>query len=192
MQPGNIILLNGVSSSGKSTLARALVEQLPGYFYLSIDDFDLLIDRMEDRKKQRLIPVETEYFFHKTIALFAERGINLVVDHILHDDFTQHDIFEALAEFPIFFVGVQCPLEELERREQLRGDRRIGQARQQLKFVHRIEVYDVVVDTTCDVQTCVGQVLAVLQTGDFPKGWRLTQAKLLEQRVECTETDFTK
>jgi chloramphenicol 3-O-phosphotransferase len=35
---GRIILLNGVSSSGKTTLSKALIKTLPSYFHLSIDN----------------------------------------------------------------------------------------------------------------------------------------------------------
>lgn len=59
MTRGTIIALNGVSSSGKTTLARELVKQLPEYFHFSLDDFDLVIQKMEDREKGRLIPVAT-------------------------------------------------------------------------------------------------------------------------------------
>lgn len=42
-----------------------------------------------------------------------------------------------LANYPVYFVGVHCSVEELERREKLKGDRRIGQAKKQLDFVHQ-------------------------------------------------------
>ncbi|MGA9226013.1 MAG: hypothetical protein WB217_06725 [Mesobacillus sp.] len=38
MNKGKIILLNGVSSSGKSSLSKELVKLMPDYFHLSIDD----------------------------------------------------------------------------------------------------------------------------------------------------------
>src|SRR5260221_14248787 len=40
--PGRVILLNGTPSAGKSTIARALWEELePPHWYRSIDDFRL-------------------------------------------------------------------------------------------------------------------------------------------------------
>lgn len=147
MTKGKIILLNGVSSSGKSTLAQEIIRLMPDYFHMSIDDFDLFIEKMENREQAHLIPVETEYFFHRTIAIFSDRGVNVVVDHILHDSFTREDCLKVLQGYPTVFVGVHCPLEELERRELIRGDRHIGLARKQLEFVHRGEVYDIEVNT---------------------------------------------
>jgi chloramphenicol 3-O phosphotransferase len=161
MSKGRIILLNGVSSSGKSTLSKKLVEKLPDYFHISIDDFDCVIEKMEKRDQNRLIPVPTEYFFHRTIAMFSDKGVNLVVDQVMHDRFTLEDCLETLSEYPVFFVGVHCPLEELERREAVRGDRVIGQAKNQLTFVHQQnERYDINVDTFQDgMEACVDQII---------------------------------
>ena len=63
MKKGKLILLNGVSSSGKTTIAKELLKHLPDYFYCGLDNFDLLIEQMEEREIRHLIPVETEYFF---------------------------------------------------------------------------------------------------------------------------------
>lgn len=56
MKRGNTIFLNGVSSSGKKTLAKQLLKRLPDYYYC-IDDFYLIIERMKDRYNHRLILV---------------------------------------------------------------------------------------------------------------------------------------
>ena len=163
MNKSQIIFLNGVSSSGKSTLSDELIKALPDYFHMSLDDFDIFIDRMEDRTNNHLIPVETEYFFHRTIAMFSDKGIHLVVDHILHDDFTKEDFFKVLANYPVLFVGVHCPIEELERREHARGDRTIGQARKQLEYVHKDVIYDVEVNTFREsIEECAHKVIDAL------------------------------
>jgi chloramphenicol 3-O phosphotransferase len=164
MERGRIILLNGVSSSGKSTLAKALVKRMPGYFHLSLDDFDLVIERMEDREHERLIPVETEYFFHRTIAMFSDRGVNLIVDHVLHDRFTKHDCLAVLRGYPVLLVGVHCPPDELDRRERQRGDRPVGQGRQQLAYTHADLTYAVEVDTLLDSpERCAERIIEALR-----------------------------
>jgi chloramphenicol 3-O phosphotransferase len=70
VEKGTIIVLNGVSSSGKSSLAKELTKFLPNFFAFSIDDFDIVIEKMEDRVVERLIPIETEYFFIKMLLCF--------------------------------------------------------------------------------------------------------------------------
>ena len=166
MTKGLIIVLNGVSSSGKSSLAKELVKELTDFYHLSIDDFDSVIDKMEDRAGERLIPVPTEYFFHRTIQMFSDKGINLVVDQILHDSETIFDFEEALRGYPVVFVGVHCSLRELEKREQSRGDRRSGLAKSQLEFVHQQkENYTLEVDTSVDtLSACVEQILNVIKS----------------------------
>ncbi|MBT2690593.1 AAA family ATPase [Bacillus sp. ISL-47] len=116
MQKGKILLLNGVSSAGKTSLSKELVRRMPDFFHFSVDDFDIMIERMEERDNQRLIPVPTEQFFHRSIAMFSDEGINLVVDHVLHDRETLRDCLEILREYPVFFTGVHCPLDELDQK----------------------------------------------------------------------------
>ena len=175
MSKGKIIFLNGVSSSGKTTLANKLIEELPDYFHLSGDDFDIIIEKMEDRKNKRLIPVETEYFFHRTVAMFSDKGVNLVVDHILHDNFTREDCFKVLSDYPVVLVGVHCPVEELERREKERGDRTIGQAKKQLEFVHKDEIYDIEVNTyNQEIKDCVQAITNKLDNINSLNGWGST------------------
>lgn len=176
MNKGKIILLNGVSSSGKSSLSNELVKLLPEYFHFSIDDFDTIIERMEDRENERLIPVPTELFFHRNLAMFSEKGVNLIVDHILHDEDTFKDCIAILEHYPVLFVGVHCSADELERRERSRGDRMIGQAIRQLDFVHQQnEVYDVEVDTfQMSLQSAAKMIAVKLDELDVPAGWKAT------------------
>ncbi|MGD7043122.1 chloramphenicol phosphotransferase CPT family protein [Jeotgalibacillus proteolyticus] len=165
MEKGMIIVLNGVSSSGKSTLAKEITKLLPDFFAFSVDDYDLVIEKMEDRDNERLIPVETEYFYYRNVAMFSDRGINLILDQILHDPLTLKNFYSALNNYPIFFVGVHCPVDELKRREQYREDRRIGQAISQLNFVHQQEFYDVEINTsTNSMIECAKEIVDRLES----------------------------
>ncbi|WP_226087738.1 chloramphenicol phosphotransferase CPT family protein [Mesobacillus sp. S13] len=165
MQKGMIIVLNGVSSSGKSTLAKEITKLLPDFFAFSVDDYDLVIEKMEDRENERLIPIETEYFYYRNAAMFSDRGVNLILDQILHDPTTLQNFYETLKSYPILLVGVHCPLEELKRREELRGDRRIGQAIFQLSFVHKQETYDIEVNTYANsMMECAKEIVDCLES----------------------------
>jgi chloramphenicol 3-O phosphotransferase len=164
MNKGQIILLNGISSSGKTTLAKELFKKLPDYFYIGLDNFDNFIESMEDRKNKKLIPVETEYFFHRDIAMFSDEKVNLIVDHVLSDEFTKNDFFEVFSDYPVIYVGVYCPLEELVRREEERGDRPKGLAQEQYQFVHKGIDYDVEVNTFYESsEQCVDKILNFLK-----------------------------
>ncbi|WP_409291715.1 chloramphenicol phosphotransferase CPT family protein [Peribacillus sp. SCS-37] len=147
MNRGSIILLNGTSSSGKSALARELITLLPDFFHFSIDGFDTFIERMEDRPGNRLIPVDTEVFYHRTAAMFSDQGVNIILDEVLHNNAVKADFRSTLDSFPIFYAGLHCPLKELARREEERGDRRTGLAAEQFPHIHKDLRYDIEVDT---------------------------------------------
>lgn len=173
---GTIILLNGVSSSGKSTLAKEIVRLRPEFFHMSVDDYADWVNSMEDQPC-RLIPVATEYFFHRTIAMFSNSGVNVVVDHILDSMTTAEDCCRVLRDYPVLIVGVHCGVEELDRREAARGDRQPGLARRQLAFVHQREIYEFEVDTHReDAVTCASRI-SELACGTLPNAWTQTCAR---------------
>ncbi|GGR32117.1 hypothetical protein GCM10008957_48420 [Deinococcus ruber] len=53
-----------------------------------------------------------------------------------------------LATSDVFYVGVHCPLPELERREWQRGDRGLGDARRDFETVHTFSGYDFEIDSS--------------------------------------------
>ena len=60
----------------------------------------------------------------------------------------------------VLFVGVHCPLADLERREKERKERKRGLARMQFDQVHSIALYDVEVDTSVlSPQECAVTIL---------------------------------
>lgn len=70
-----------------------------------------------------------------------------MVDHVLGERWRLLDVLAVLKEYEVFFIGVQCPLAELERRERERGNRTVGRAAIQAPLVHAHGVYDLTVDT---------------------------------------------
>lgn len=165
MEKGIIIVLNGVSSSGKSSLAKELTKSLPDFFAFSIDDYDLVIEKMEDRENERLIPIETEYFYYKNVAMFSDRGVNLILDQIIHDPLTLKNFQTSLNGYPVLLVGVHCPIEVLINREQSRGDRRTGLAASQLEYVHKHETYDIEVNThNQSLSECAKQIADLIKS----------------------------
>jgi chloramphenicol 3-O phosphotransferase len=85
--------------------------------------------------------------FHRSLPLIADSGFPLIIDHVIERRDWMEEIAGALQGFRVYFVKVECPLEELERRELARGDRQIGFARMQLDWVHRYGAYDAEVNT---------------------------------------------
>jgi chloramphenicol 3-O phosphotransferase len=154
--PATIILLNGVSSSGKTSIARILQRTLDApYFQVSIDAFeDMLPERYGEGGAFAWEAIFPRMLggFHRSIAALASAGANLIVDHVMvHREgwaSTLADCLTVLEPFPVYFVGVRCSLDEAKRREQARGDRYIGTAERQFPLTHRHNLYDIEVDTT--------------------------------------------
>ena len=151
---GKIILVNGASSSGKSTLCRALQARLDEpFWHYSIDHFratGVLPDQRiasGDFSWPELRPAFFEGF-HRCLPALALAGNNLVVEHIVENQAWMSRLLQLLQHLDVFFVGLHCPHAELEKRELRRGDRRAGEARQDFPVVHAFCTYDIEVDST--------------------------------------------
>ena len=81
------------------------------------------------------------------IAAMAGQGNNLIIDDVLCDG-QMPDYVKLLSAFDLHLVGVFAPLDVLEERERLRGDRLIGLARWQYSRVHNDIGYDLEIDTS--------------------------------------------
>lgn len=157
---GRVIYLNGTSSAGKTSIAIALQDVLEEPFLrLGVDTFIAMLPRrMFDAPVFEAAPsggYRPIAAFREAIrqpmpgALAAIAATNdLIVDDVFNGSEWLRSIVRTLAPFSVFFVGVFCPLEELERREIARGDRRVGIARGMLGLAHEHELYDFTVDTS--------------------------------------------
>lgn len=147
-----IILLNGTSSSGKTTIARVLQEKHRGILLLyGVDNlvqsafplkcdfppFDeqaitVEMDEREGRPIARLIVSPYMYPVYRTAVRFykmlSEQGYDLIVDEVLFDRNRIIPYFELLAGEPVYFVGVKPSRRTVCERERERGDRLIGLA----------------------------------------------------------------
>lgn len=153
----SIIFLNGPSSSGKTTLGRSLQSIMDEPFlYFSSDQLVSanVLPEM-DREGRGGIwswkDIRPRFFkaFHHCIEAFAQAGNNLIIEHVLEFRSWYEECVGLLAPYDSFFVGVHCPMEELERRERLRGDRKIGEGRSHIQDgVHSWGPYDFEIDTS--------------------------------------------
>ncbi len=168
-----IILLSGASSSGKTTLARQLQLQLPHPFlHVQLDAFiQMLPDHHSIDDFYRMVTV-----FHHSVAAMARLGNNLIIDHVLLDNDWLHQCVRLFVPHTVLFVGVQCGLEELERREKTRDARRQGFARSQFQKIHAGKTYDLTVNTETDTPTtCTAQILDFYNT-QSPRAFQVYQS----------------
>ncbi len=160
MNPGTIILLNGASSSGKTSIVRALQTALPTpYLDAGLDRFLWMLPRRyldrplwDDVLGLATKAGETGHHLvlgmHRAIAALSRAGNCVVADHVLVEPEWVGDCASMLADLPAWLIGVRCPLLVLEERERSRGDRTLGQAAAQHERVHAHGIYDLEVDTS--------------------------------------------
>ncbi|MFG1817057.1 chloramphenicol phosphotransferase CPT family protein [Kribbella sp. NPDC049174] len=146
---GRVILLNGTSSSGKSSIATELLDMLDGaWFHLAIDGFHRVRSR-RDWSEDEFLPIfqRTVLGFHRAVAGMVAAGNDVVMDYVLGERWRLADCLSVFENHQVLFVGVRCSLPELQRRERARGNRTMGRAEVQFPLVHQHGVYDVEVDT---------------------------------------------
>lgn len=161
-----IILLNGVGSVGKTSIAQTLQSVVTEPFlHLQMDTFlDMLPQAYHDHPdgftyesvrnegnpsvviKTGPIGARTLRGMRHAIAAMAEQGNNIIDDDVvLASERAEYD--ELLSNFEFHVVGVFASLTVLEAREKQRGDRMIGLARWQYGRIHKDMIYDLEVDT---------------------------------------------
>ena len=179
MEKGKIIWLNGVSSSGKSTLAKTLQDRLSVPFYVLAND----MFTNDTVAPDKFIEIDWRGTYYKAligmyhaIKAFTDIGINIIVDDVLlKEDDRLEQCVKLFHDYPVLFVHVICPLDELRHREEKRGDRNIGQAESQLAELNPQDTYDITVDTFHEtLEQCADRIIEML---NYPE--KLTAFKTL-------------
>ncbi|MFG2139647.1 chloramphenicol phosphotransferase CPT [Streptomyces sp. NPDC048650] len=156
-----MIVLNGGSSSGTSTLARALQEALPRpWLTFGVDTFvdglppaltaapDGLVLAPGGEVTTGPVFRTLEAGWRHGIAAMARAGTGVILDEVfLGGHESQARWRAALHGLSVLWVGVHCAPEIATARERARGDRVAGMAAAQAALVHRGVGYDVEVDT---------------------------------------------
>lgn len=143
------ILLNGPSSSGKSTLAKALQEQIRKklaeyYEVVSIDDF-MKISTSETIYEDDVFEISGD-LCHKALEAL-KTGCGVIVDHVITSERIYRQFMETLCAYTVRTVRVECPLEILRKREQERGDRHPGSAEASDQYLYPKTGYEISVNT---------------------------------------------
>jgi chloramphenicol 3-O phosphotransferase len=182
---GRIIVLNGTSSAGKSSIARALQEAMhEPYSHLLIEEFlprlparylsgehpdgVAMVETSDGGRYVTSGPVAERMVagFYAAVAATAGAGNNVIVDTLMGDPFDVAQCVRYFDGLDVLMVGVHCPLPILEEREQARGDRPSGLARGELTRVHEYVLYDLEVDTSRgSPQECADSIVEALRTG---------------------------
>lgn len=193
-----IILLNGASCSGKTTLARAVQAAMPEpYLHIALDYFEAMQPERDGRRINVFYGQRTfsdDYaergpdflpVMHQCIRAFADEGANAVVEHMFTKRRWLKDVVERLGDAPVLFVGVDCPLATLREREASRPNAYPGQAEEhhrKLAGLHREGVHDLDLDTAAmDPEACVRALRERIEKGPPSALRRLRGSPLLDE-----------
>lgn len=156
------ILLNGTSSSGKTSIARAIQKIAPiPFLHASVDaftdmfDWDVIGGELWEECDRAGVSI-----FHRALPALLSSRFPVVIDHVLQEAQWHQECRDALRGHRVLSVGVHCPLEILRERERTRGDRGIGLAEYQYPRVHHYGPYDLELDTSrSSPEECARRIL---------------------------------
>ena len=143
-----LILLNGPSSAGKSTIAGSLRQALRGLgaepVVISIDNY-MRISTGEEIWEDDVFEIMPDMCRDITPAL--RQGKWVIVDHVITSARIYEALLAAAAGFGIVRVLVICSPETLRKREKERGDRFAGSAETSLRYLYPKDGYDICIDS---------------------------------------------
>ncbi len=172
-KPVQIIYLNGPSSSGKTTLAKALqhafeepflhvgIDKIIGWMPEKVNDWTggeapigYSWKKSEDAFGNPIQELQAGPYaqkigktFQEVVLALAKMGHHIVIDDVSFGKQQLDEWKKALKGFQVLWVGVNAPLPVLEQREKERGNRILGSARGQFHKVHVDASYDLEIDT---------------------------------------------
>ena len=165
MDWGHIICLNGVTSSGKTSIAKeiqVIAEQ--NYYHVSLDMFEQMANL-----KYRIRAYYSEMndcvtVMYETIASFAKLGKNVILDTVLLDIPEFPRVYERLTEIcegiKIFNIHIICPIDECEKRTIARGDRRMGLSEWHNERMTEIPYFFEINTFNKDSNECASEILS--------------------------------
>jgi chloramphenicol 3-O phosphotransferase len=169
-----VIVLNGGSSAGKSSIARCLQDVLPGAWLTF--GVDTLVDAMPPALQNSTEGIEIgpngevsagaefgllDAAWTAGIAAMVRAGARVIIDEVfLGGTASQERWCKALRGLPVLWVGVRCNPAVAAAREAARGDRVAGMAESQARLVHEGVTYDLEVDTTAIAPAECAQLIA--------------------------------
>ncbi|WP_412538178.1 chloramphenicol phosphotransferase [Longispora sp. K20-0274] len=194
---GQIVVLNGASRSGKSSIASAVQERLPGvWMNVGVDRFmGMTPARFQpgmglrpggERPDLEPVVVASYAAMYESMAAHSRLGLNVVADTLHHDSYSvPRGILPACARrlsgLPVLFVGVRCPIEVVRQRRRdtwggvgyQQGGAVADPVRLWQEAVHSPGIYDLEVDTSVlGPEECADLIAGRLQDGPPPSAFR--------------------
>ena len=178
-----VVVLNGVSSAGKSSIARAIQQQgRCDFVRVALDDFIAMVPIGREAAPEWFViraysdgaTQKVSYTngprggallaaMRKFVGVIADQGIDVVVDDVFTAD-EARDYRTILSRHRLLVVKVDADIQQVAEREKNRGDRLIGLASDQAERIHAGIDYDLtVLNNDGQVEACARQILDALE-----------------------------
>jgi chloramphenicol 3-O phosphotransferase len=189
-----IIILNGASSTGKSSMAKFMQDQFKEtYLHIGIDVFWMTMppkqidltrvdpdfytwteEEIDGRPFLKIVPgPQLDRIMlarYEAIAAYLEAGFNIIADDVTWSKLWLDKCLECVRPFDAYFVGVYCDDRVLSHREILRGDRLSGWGRGSQKWVHEHLIYDMTIDTSVhNSEDLALKIVTAIEGGQKPE-----------------------
>lgn len=168
MQKGRIVFLNGVTSSGKTSIVDALQQRDEPFFYVVANDlFEQMVGDRFLREDYWKYLSEVIILMYHTAKLYSDMGKHVLIDGILveREQLKPHygQLVSILKDNPLDIVEVYCPLETCRLRNIARGDRWEQQSAEQAALMAQNISYSMRVDTQrYSPEECAAQIVETL------------------------------
>ena len=168
MEKGKIIFLNGVTSSGKTSIVDALQSRRDVFFYVVANDlFQEMVGEQYLQENYWKYLSEVIIMMYHTAKLYSDLGKNVLIDGILveREEIKPHyqKLMEILKDSPLDIVEVYCPLEICRQRNIERGDRYENQSDEQAELMSMDIDYSMRVDTSKSTpEECAEEIIKTL------------------------------
>ena len=165
MEKGRILFLNGVTSSGKTSIVEALQARKDVFFYVVANDlFQEMIGEEYLKDNYWKYLGEVIIMMYHTAKLFSDMGKNVLIDGILveREGVAPHyeRLLSILKDNPLDVVEVYCPPEICRERSIARGDRYESQSDEQAALMAPDIRYSLRVDTSIhSPEECAEQII---------------------------------
>lgn len=205
-----IILLNGTSSSGKTTIAKQLQEKYQGVLLLyGLDtmvqtafpekcdyppyDEQAIQVATSEKEGHQIIRLKVSPYMYpvyqtavKFYKMLSEQGYEIIVDEVLFDKKRITPFFEILSDEKVYFIGVKPAKDVVIRREQERGDRLVGLAAGLYDEVYNpLFTYDITLDTgAVSPEEAADRIIQYVRQNPDPQGFIISKKAWKNQEIK--------
>jgi len=161
-----VVVIDGASSSGRTSLVNRFCERVPdAYCKAHIDAF---VTQLPPATWEACGSTDEGWAtigraFNEHLLALSRQHERVIADAFYKLPGARQHLLATFRRQALFLVQLYCELDELERRERQRGDRRPGLARSQFGAVYSFTGHDLRIDSTHrSVDACADQLVAAL------------------------------